>query len=108
MPYSNIHRPSIALGLLKASLRGTGITCAIDYANLRFAELVGLDVTGLMYFTRTDSLIGEWTFAGAAFPGHATPIEEILGQAALHQPPNLPSMAVRDLDFAGVFEQVRV
>jgi magnesium-protoporphyrin IX monomethyl ester (oxidative) cyclase len=107
MPYSNIHRPSIALGLLKASLQGTGITCGVEYANLRFAELVGLDVTGLMYFTRTDSLIGEWTFAGAAFPEHPTTAEDILGKAALHQTPNLPSTAVRDRDFAGTFEHVR-
>ncbi len=107
MPYSNIHRPSIALGLLKASLRGSGITCGIDYANLRFAELVGLDITGLMYFTRTDSLIGEWTFAGAAFPEHRTTAEDILGKASVYQTPNLPSAAVRDRDFAGVFEHVR-
>jgi len=107
MPYGNIHRPSIALGLLKASLQGTGITCGVDYANLRFAELVGLDVTGLMYFTRTDSLIGEWTFAGAAFPEHVTTAGAILGRASLHQTPNLPATAVRDREFAGVFEQVR-
>jgi ribosomal peptide maturation radical SAM protein 1 len=107
MPYGNIHRPSIALGLLKASLDGTGISCAVEYANLRFAELVGLDVTGLMYFTRTDSLIGEWTFASAAFPDHRTTAEDILGKAALHQAPNLPATAVRDHDFAGVFEHVR-
>ena len=107
MPYGNIHRPSIALGILKASLEGTGITCAVEYANLRFAELIGLDMLGLMYFTRTDSLIGEWTFAGAAFPEHPSRVADILGQAGRHQPPNLPSVAVRDGEFAGVFEHLR-
>jgi ribosomal peptide maturation radical SAM protein 1 len=107
MPYGNIHRPSIALGILKASLDGTGIGCAVEYANLRFAELIGLDMLGLMYFTRTDSLIGEWTFAGAAFPEHRTTVTDILGQAGRHQPPNLPSVAAPDREFAGVFEHLR-
>ena len=32
MPYADIARPSIALGTLKACLRGTGLRCAVEYA----------------------------------------------------------------------------
>jgi hypothetical protein len=41
MPYAAIHRPSIALGVLQASLDGTGIACTVEYANLRFIERDG-------------------------------------------------------------------
>jgi len=107
MPYAAVYRPSLALGVLKASLEGTGIRCAVEYANLDFGERIGLDVLGLMSFLRTDSLIGEWTFAGAAFPGHPSTAADILGQAPLYQPPNLPRTAVDDRAFAGVFERLR-
>ena len=107
MPYAAVYRPSLALGVLKASLEGTGIRCAVEYANLDFGERIGLNVLGLMSFLRTDSLIGEWTFADAAFPGHPSTAADVLGQAPLYQPPNLPRTAVDDRAFAGVFERLR-
>src|SRR5579863_983386 len=105
MPYAAIQRPSLALGVLKASLAGTGIRCDVEYANLEFAARIGLDVVTLMFFQRTDSLIGEWTFAGAAFPERASCINDILGQAGRYQPPNFPRTAVMDRQFAGVFQR---
>ena len=107
MPYAAVYRPSIALGLLKASLEGSGIRSTVEYANLDWAARIGLDVLGLIAFLRTDSLIGEWTFAGAAFPEHPSGPGDILGRALRYQPPNLPRTAVDDREFAGVFERLR-
>ncbi|MGK7877582.1 MAG: RiPP maturation radical SAM C-methyltransferase [Xenococcaceae cyanobacterium] len=65
MPYMAIERPSIALGLLKAALNKQGIQATVVYANIWFAEEVGLDhyVNFPAYPLR-----GEWTFSQAAFP----------------------------------------
>ena len=76
MPYADIARPSIALGTLKACLRGTGIRCAVEYANMRFAETLGWGMPDVPYLER---LLGEWTFATAAFPDHTpAPVEVAL------------------------------
>jgi ribosomal peptide maturation radical SAM protein 1 len=67
MPYADIARPSLALSTLKACLTQAGIGCAVHYANLRFAEKLGLDMPEAPYLAR---LLGEWTFSKAAFPDH--------------------------------------
>jgi len=107
MPYAAVQRPSIALGVLKACLAGTGIRCGVVYANLEFAALIGVDTLSMMNFMRTDSLIGEWTFSGVAFPEHQRPVNEILGQVKRYQPPNLPRTSVDEAKFADVIERVR-
>lgn len=48
MPHAQVMRPSIALGILKASLLREGISCRVDYANLRFAETVGLEINSFL------------------------------------------------------------
>jgi len=42
MPFAEVQRPSIALGLLQAALAGTGIGCEVVYGNFLFAETIGL------------------------------------------------------------------
>lgn len=69
MPYGPLEHPSIALGVLHASLRGAGISSRVLYANLQFADQVGLEVYAALTSVPSDSLLGEWTFSGAAFPG---------------------------------------
>ncbi len=68
MPYTSLNRPSLALGLLKAVLERAGISTAVLYANLEFAEEAGLPLYDLAssQFPK-DFLTGEWTFAAAAF-----------------------------------------
>ena len=68
MPYSGLYFPSIALGLLKAYLSAKGIDSSVLYANLLFADDIGVEVYRAIEETPTNSLIGEWTFASAAFP----------------------------------------
>jgi ribosomal peptide maturation radical SAM protein 1 len=76
MPYADIARPSIALGALKACLQGTGVTCAVEYANIAFAETLGWGMPDVPYLER---LLGEWTFAPAAFPdADPAPVEAAL------------------------------
>ncbi|MCG8461842.1 MAG: RiPP maturation radical SAM C-methyltransferase [Holophagales bacterium] len=68
MPYAAVERPSLALGILKSSLSKIGIPCKTLFPNLWFAEEVGLEMyQGVNSFT-FNTLLGEWTFAGAAFP----------------------------------------
>lgn len=68
MPYASLNRPSLALGLLKAVLERAGIPTAVVYSNLAFAEQIGLPLYHLCssLFPK-DFLVGEWTFAEAAF-----------------------------------------
>ena len=79
MPYAAIERPSIALGLLKASLQEVGIESTVLYANIGFAEEIGL----YSYSTISEEfppslLMGEWTFSPAAFPDFKTNETEFL------------------------------
>lgn len=68
MPYAALQRPSIALGLLKSALSESGIKAVNIYANIWFANRIGLD--NYHYFQQSQSmnLVGEWTFSQAAFP----------------------------------------
>jgi len=102
MPYCPITRPSLALGVLKACLRGTGISCTVEYANLRFAELLGMDALRVVNTARNEQLVGEWTFSTAAFPHHRTPVEDTIGRDNLEALRTLhPDKAAQ---LKGVFE----
>ncbi len=68
MPYAAVERPSLAAGLLKASLMRGGISARVCYANLAFAETIGLPKYFFLSNNLPKYLMGEWTFAGAAFP----------------------------------------
>jgi ribosomal peptide maturation radical SAM protein 1 len=68
MPYYGVERPSIGLGLLKAILQGQGITSEIIYANLWFAEEVGVVRYSIPdTWTSVEHFAGEWSFAEVAF-----------------------------------------
>ncbi|NGO41273.1 RiPP maturation radical SAM protein 1 [Streptomyces sp. YC419] len=69
MPYAALPRPSIGLGLLQAILRRDGIPSTVLHANLWFAEKVGVPAYELLAtHAAAQQLMGEWTFAEAAFP----------------------------------------
>lgn len=112
MPYSDLVRPSMALGLLKAYLLQRDISTTVVYGNLRFAARVGLEVFKAVEDSPPESLLGEWTFAKAAFldaaPNTAAPIARLANLAdhgwfkvlrRLHPHLDLPRMltAVRDV-----------
>ena len=68
MPYTGIARPSAALGLLQAVLDRDGLTANTVYADLLFADKIGLRTFKLIIDTRAPDALGDWTFAHVAFP----------------------------------------
>ncbi|MBI5522791.1 MAG: RiPP maturation radical SAM protein 1 [Desulfarculus sp.] len=68
MPFSRPTGPSLALGLLQAALRQGGISAVSLYANLIFFERVSFSEDGWVSACSRDQSLGEWLFAGAAFP----------------------------------------
>lgn len=71
MPYVALQRPSIALSILQSALEGEGIGCEVVYPNLWWAEEIGLPLYEAVASTQNDDLLGDWIFAGAAFPDQA-------------------------------------
>lgn len=103
MPYADIARPSLALGLLKACLRTNQISCFVDYASLRFAETLGWGMPDLPYVER---LLGEWMFAPAAFPDYPRVGAEVLmGKSA--QGAFLPADVLANQKMLGALEDLR-
>jgi hypothetical protein len=78
MPFAEVQRPSIALGLLHASLRNTDIQSEVVYANFGLAERIGLVAYQAMQLVPTDHLLGEWCFASRLFPTTEASDEEYL------------------------------
>jgi magnesium-protoporphyrin IX monomethyl ester (oxidative) cyclase len=70
MPFPPINQPSMALGVLKPSLVRAGISVATLYPCLWAAETFGLDLYSFIGDSKQEFLLGEWVFAGAAFPEH--------------------------------------
>ena len=82
MPYAALERPSIALGLLVAELRGAGIDVEARYASLDFASRTGLRAYQAVLSSQTNYFIGEWTFSAAAFPEMTAVSEDYLATIA--------------------------
>jgi ribosomal peptide maturation radical SAM protein 1 len=70
MPFMEIHRPSIQLGLLKALTAEYGFPARALHANLDFAVRIGADYYDLLCQHRRP-MIGEWLFSVEAFPNSA-------------------------------------
>lgn len=82
MPFVDLFRPSIALGLLKSTLRPIPCRTTLVYANLLFAERIGLDNYVLQRLASPLLQGGEWLFAEAAFPEHRTDLNAFAGALA--------------------------
>lgn len=105
MPYASVERPSAALGTLKACLTRDGVCATVLYANLRFAEALGLIGYESINASAIANRIGEWTFAGAAFPdddlqpdAYIATLSEVLGH-----PPGLAGQLERVRALADAF-----
>ncbi|HEU5412395.1 MAG TPA: hypothetical protein VFW31_01505, partial [Candidatus Angelobacter sp.] len=92
MPFAEVQRPSIALGLLHASLRETEIRSEVVYANLAFAETVGLAAYQALQATATDHLLGEWCFSAQLFPENEEQDEEYLNLVLEARTQGLPPL----------------
>ena len=79
MPYASLSLPPLGLGILKAVLAEAGISSVVANAHLWFGEAVGVHRYELCAsHIPTDLLVGEWTFAEAAFPEAGESDEEFL------------------------------
>lgn len=76
MPYAMMRFPSLGLSLLKAGLLARGISCRVDYANIRFDDELGHDLFATLTVIPAESQLAEWTFAEAAFPEFRPDVEE--------------------------------
>jgi ribosomal peptide maturation radical SAM protein 1 len=63
MPFAAVERPSIALGLLQSIINNAGLRCTSIYANIHFAEQVGLADYALW-----ERMLGDLAFSPVAFP----------------------------------------
>src|SRR6516164_9826294 len=72
MPFAGIDRPALGISLLKAALARVGIDCDIEYFNLLFAEIIGLQSYSLLNYTSTcepsdgipyTAFAGDWIFS---------------------------------------------
>src|SRR5215467_10815109 len=70
MPFMDVYRPSIQLGLLKSLAAAHGFPARTFHANLRFANQIGVDYYRLLAEHR-GRMVGEWLFSLEAFPGVA-------------------------------------
>jgi ribosomal peptide maturation radical SAM protein 1 len=68
MPYGTVDRPSIGLGYLAAALELVNIRTTIIHGNVLFAAKTGLKTFNFLNSSSNIDLLGEWTFAEAAFP----------------------------------------
>jgi ribosomal peptide maturation radical SAM protein 1 len=101
MPFGPLFQPSIALGLLQASLAQNSIATQSKYFTIDFARRVGVPI-----YTRlangepaTYDLVGEWIFSAAVFGRHehidkAYISEVLLGQSTHHAEPNTNSKPI--------------
>ena len=67
MPYAAIEHPSIALGILQAEMKKHGLACRSLYPNLDWHRELGHELYATISATVAQDLVGEWTFAEAAF-----------------------------------------
>jgi ribosomal peptide maturation radical SAM protein 1 len=71
MPFMDVHRPSIQLGLLGAIAQAHGFPVQTVHANLDFAAQIGIEYYGNLAEYRS-RLVGDWLFSVEAF-GDAAP-----------------------------------
>lgn len=69
MPFADLHRPSLALGILKRALDEAGIGARVHHPTFDFAARIGLAGYTALLDLPVEMLAGEWVFAAAAFPG---------------------------------------
>ena len=70
MPFMDVHRPSIQLGILKSLATECGFPVRTLHANLDFAVRIGVDYYELLCQHR-GPMVGDWLFSLAAFPDSA-------------------------------------
>lgn len=66
MPAAEVTRPSLAIGILTAVLRGRGVAVRGHYENVRWFAEIGPDAHEAVLTTSPADMLVEWVFAGVA------------------------------------------
>ena len=69
MPFGALDRPSVALGLFKASLTRAGVESDVAYLNLAFARHLGAPTYDRILAIRQRAMAGDWVFTGCLYEG---------------------------------------
>src|SRR5262249_4030081 len=70
LPFASVLRPAIGVSLLQAAIARLGLSAPVAYFNLDFAGQLGAPFyRKIAYSFDKNTLVGEWIFAEAAFPG---------------------------------------
>lgn len=67
MPLAWIERPALNLSLLAAQLKAAGINTDVIYANIQFADLVGIHANKHFYQMSSELIFGDWLFKPSLF-----------------------------------------
>jgi ribosomal peptide maturation radical SAM protein 1 len=94
-PFVDINRPSLGVHLLQAEARRAGFDVSILYANMLFAEQIGIEEYRAIGCETTRELIGETCFRAAAFGSAENPQSLIVDEAEFEL-----FRELFDLDFA--------
>ena len=110
MPFAGVERPSVALGLLTSSLRAARLSAASLYANIRFAEQIGVGSYTLAEAASPSRLIGEWLFTESAFGAAALGLGGQDPRRYFQLPDEFIAIVIRDrgqADLNGLLEDLR-
>ncbi len=65
MPVAATQTPSLGLSILKSALADLDIAADVHYLNIKYAEMVGLEVLEALETLPTAQLVGDWIFSEA-------------------------------------------
>ena len=107
MPYAAVEHPSLALGLLQTECSQRGLTSRALFPNLQWFQQLGTNNYQSILGTLSEDLVGEWTFAEAAFRERTPEPEEYLktvcARGNLSSLPEAAEMLRRARRLAGPF-----
>lgn len=96
VPFSDVKRPAIGVSTLLSGVRRSGFSARIDYVHLQLAAWMGVDLYQWIHELGDQllldgakpsiSLVGEWFFSGALFPGQLPSDEEYLARFVAPDP----------------------
>jgi ribosomal peptide maturation radical SAM protein 1 len=85
MPFGDLHTPCLAISLLHAELKEAGITGAVHYLNIGFAERIGVERYDRYTGNQDSAFLGEWMFSDCLFPRPAADGERFVEEVLIPQ-----------------------
>src|SRR5262245_16277048 len=89
MPFGAPLSPSLALSLLQPQIRARGLSCAVEYFTLAFAERIGQTLYSKIVSEKpaiTRAFVGEWIFSHALYDWTREKDEQYVEQVLLKPP----------------------